>query len=69
MSLTSTTKYQGETKLCPPVKVVEGKINIYYHILKLINGHIISSILGKVRNSSITVIWFTIRLNSVTYVQ
>ena len=45
------------------------KINIYYRTLKLINGHIISSILGKVRNSRITVIWFTIRLNSITFVQ
>jgi len=46
-----------------------GEITIYYHTLKLMNGHVVSSILGKVRNSSMTVIWFTIRLNSVTFIQ
>ena len=46
-----------------------GNINIYFHILNLFNGHVVSSILGKVRNSSMTVIWFTMHLNSVTLVQ
>ena len=70
MSLTSTIKYQGEIKPQPPVKaVVGGKITIYYHTLKLMNGHVVSSILGKVKNSSMTIIWFIIRLNSVTFVQ
>ena len=69
MSPTSTTKYQGETKSPPPVKVVGGIINVYFHIVNLFNGHFASSILGKVRNSSMTVIWFTMHLNSVTFVQ
>ena len=69
MSLTSTIKYQGETKFSPPARVVGGNIAIYYHILKLMNGRVASSILGKVRNSSMTVIWFNMHLNSVTYVQ
>ena len=46
-----------------------GNINIYFDILNVFNGHVASSILGKVRNSSITIIWFTMHLNSVTSVQ
>ena len=51
------------------VKVAGGSISIYFLTLNLVNGHVASSILGKVRNSSITVIWFTMHLNSVTLVQ
>ena len=70
MSPSSTTNYQGETKSLPPVKVVFGGIiNIYFHILNLFNGHVASSILGKVRNSSMTISQFTISLNSGTFVQ
>ena len=70
MSPSSTTKYQGEMKSRPLVKVVgRGNINIYFHILNLFNGHVASSILGKVRNSSMTVIWFTMHLSFIEFVQ
>ena len=69
MSLTSTIKYQGEIKPQPPVKVVGGERIIVYQTLSLINCHDMSSFLGKVRNSRMTIGQFTIHLNSVTFVQ
>ena len=70
MSPSSTTKYQGETKSPPPVKVVGGGKRITdYQALSLINSHDMSSVLGKVRNPIITISQFTMHLNSVTLVQ
>jgi hypothetical protein len=51
------------------VKVVGGSISIYFLTLNLVNGHVASSILGKVRISSMTVIWFTMHLSSIKFVQ
>ena len=70
MSPSSTIKYQGETKISTSRKSCGGGIiNIYFHTLNFFNGHVESSILGKVRNSSMTVIWFTMCFHSVTFVQ
>ena len=62
-------KYQGETNFKSHVKAVWGNIKTYFQTLNLFTSLVESSILGKVRNSSMIIGQFTIRLNSAAYVQ
>lgn len=69
MPPTSTTKYQGETKFSPPVRFAGGGVNINFQLLVSKDGPVVLWALDKVRNSSMTVIWFTMHLNSTLFVQ
>ena len=63
-------KISVETQFSLPAKVVGGGGRIIaYQTLSLINCYDMSSFLGKVRNSRMTIGQFTTLINSVTFVQ